>query len=106
MTMGTSRLRSSGRHGGRRHLVWLPVAVLALVLPACGDDDNAAAPPTSGGSAGTTVAVANDVDPEGVLRIGASLAGAGGLDLDPVKLVSSGNHQFVYPIYGSLLQRA
>ena len=106
-----------------RGIVRVLLATVVLVgVAACGDDDEGAGAPTSADdrpattasstpasdqSTPSTEAAAEEFDPEGVLRIGAELdQSRGGLELDPVNPISSGTHQYLYPIYGSLLQRA
>jgi len=95
------------------------LAVLALALAACGDDDSDSG--DGGGGAGTTAtsaagapssgaptsaaAAPDDVDPEGVLRIGMNFASSGGIKFDPTKQNSPAEFQVHYHVYDTLLRQ-
>jgi len=98
------------RRGARLLAVVTAVAMMAM---ACGDDDGSgaqqSAPPTSSAGtatslASTTTAVANDVDPEGVLRLNMDLVSNGGPDLDPTKIRVSPFTAIQLVVYDSLFR--
>jgi len=89
--------------------------VAATVVGACGDDDGDDAgaggsattqSSTAGGdtTAGASTTAAEDVDPDGVLRVGVDLAASGGLKFDPIKM-ATGQYIYSTPVLRSLLMR-
>src|SRR5690606_27030350 len=86
------------------------VLVLGLVAAACGDDDSGStggaatttpSAATSASSGGTGTAAPDDVDPDGVFRMGLALTE---VQFDPATL-STGVDIMTWAVYGSLLQR-
>jgi len=109
------RPRTSGRLGAS-----VVAVTLALMAAACGGDDDAeqgqSSPsttaatgattgPSSAPSGPTTEAPPDDVDSEGVLRIGLDLTATGGLDLDPIEMDSPVDFHVHYNIYDTLLRQ-
>jgi len=95
-------------------LAVLAVTALSLVAAACGDDDSSSdttrppaatsVPGSVGTAAPTTAPDADDVDPNGVLRLYSNLASAGGPDLDPSKVRVSPPTYIQGLIYDTLLR--
>jgi len=85
--------RGRRRTGLLRRRVALACAVVAgLILAGCGDDDDGDASPgttsasaTTAAAATTTSPEADDIDPDGVVRVGVDLSGSGLPGFDPVK---------------------
>jgi ABC-type transport system substrate-binding protein len=95
----------TGRDASRRLRVLLALVVCAgLIAAGCSSDDDDEG---GGQSPGTTVA-SQDVDPDGIVRVGYDIRqqSGGGFFFDPTKMVSSVHQGWISLMYGTLLRPA
>jgi len=88
----------------RSSAFWLVMLLLfALVAAACGGDDNG---DTEAEEDGTEQTAESDVDPNGILRVGRSLAAIAVVHFDPTQsVIPVGDRQWHQLVYGTLLRQ-